>query len=169
MLSQQPHITTRWAEAKDCTGLQSIFRACWSEAYAGIIPAGNLSHMIAERDASWWQPIARRTNEILLLEASDSIAGYARLGPCRGRWRASGEIYELYVLPIFQGCGLGEHLFEAARQHLDARDTKGLIVWTLADNTRAIDFYWRRGGRPIAKAQQLFGTKMLTRIAFAWS
>jgi ribosomal protein S18 acetylase RimI-like enzyme len=169
MLSHQPHIMTRWVEAKDCARLQSVFRACWTDAYCGIIPESDLKRLIAERNAAWWRAKARRSNEVLLLDVAGTIAGYARIGSCRGRWRASGEIYELYILPDFQGCGLGEHLFEASRQHLDSRDTNGLIVWSLADNERAIDFYWRRGGRPIAEARERFGTKVLTRIAFAWS
>lgn len=169
MLSHQPHVKTRWVQAKDCTQLQGVFRDCWTEAYAGIIPGADLKRLIDERDTQWWRTKAKRRNEVLLLDNAGTIAGYARLGPCRGRWRACGEIYELYVLPLFQGCGLGEHLFEAARQHLDARDTKGLIVWTLADNERAIDFYWRRGGRPIAQARERFGNKVLTSVAFAWN
>lgn len=149
--------------------MQGVFRDCWQGAYAGIIPDGDLKRLVDERDTDWWRTKARRQNEVLLLDNSGTIAGYARIGRCRGRWRAAGEIYELYVLPLFQGCGLGEHLFEAARQHLDDRDTNGLIVWALADNERAIDFYWRRGGRPVAEAQERFGTKVLTRVAFAWS
>lgn len=168
MLSHQPHVSTRWVQAGDCTDLQGVFRACWTEAYCGIIPTSDLKRLVDERNAGWWQAKARQRNEVLLIDAGGTIAGYARIGACRGRWRAAGEIYELYILPLFQGGGLGEHLFEAARQHLDSRGTNGLIVWTLAENERAIDFYWRRGGRPVGEARERFGTKVLTKVAFCW-
>ena len=77
------------------------------------------------------------------------VAGYATVGPARVRGEYEGEIYELYVTPTYQGLGFGERLFEACRYHLDARQLSGLIVWALADNMAATDFYWRRGGRPV--------------------
>ena len=71
-----------------------------------------------------------------------------RIGSSRQRGPYQGEIYELYLDPIYQGLGLGEHLFEGCRHTLDMRKLNGLIVWALLDNTAACDFYWRRGGRP---------------------
>ena len=64
--------------------------------------------------------------------------------------------------------GFGEHLFEACRHQLDQRKLKGLIVWALFENTPAIDFYWRRGGRPVAEAREKFGKAELNKIAFVW-
>jgi hypothetical protein len=48
------------------------------------------------------------------------------------------------------------------------RKAKGLIVWALLDNTTACDFYWRRGGRPVASAFRRFGDAKLEQVAFAW-
>ena len=44
----------------------------------------------------------------------------------------------------------------------------GLIVWALLENTAACDFYWRRGGRPIASAFTKIGGARLEKVAFAW-
>jgi hypothetical protein len=44
----------------------------------------------------------------------------------------------------------------------------GLIIWALADNTSATDFYWRRGGRPVGVGYERFGTRKLRKIAYAW-
>jgi hypothetical protein len=44
----------------------------------------------------------------------------------------------------------------------------GLIVWALADNTTAADFYWRRGGRPVGVGFERFGPRKLKKIAYAW-
>ena len=82
--------------------------------------------------------------------------------------RYQGEIYELYLDPIYQGLGLGEHLFEGCRHALDMRKLNGLIVWALLDNTAACDFYWRRGGRPITSTFTKIGGERLEKVAFAW-
>jgi hypothetical protein len=52
---------------------------------------------------------------------------------------------------------------------LDVRRLNGLIVWALLDNSAACDFYWRRGGRPVASAYQRFGEARLEKVAFTWS
>lgn len=51
-----------------------------------------------------------------------------------------GEIRTLYVDSFFCGSGIGEKLFEHAKQQLG-----GTCLWTLARNDRAIAFYKRHG------------------------
>ena len=80
-----------------------------------------------------------------------------------------GEIYELYFLPVYQGIGLGEHLFEACRQSLDVRKMDGLVVWALADNDMAIEFYRHRGGKPAGEVIEAFGPIRLAKIGFRWA
>ena len=48
------------------------------------------------------------------------------------------------------------------------RKLSGLIVWALLDNTPACDFYWRRGGRPVASTFTKIGGERLEKVAFAW-
>ena len=84
---------------------------------------------------------------------------HARRSRQRGPYQ--GEIYELYLDPVHQGLGLGEHLFEGCRHALDMRKLNGLIVWALLDNTQACDFYWRRGGRPVTSAFTKIGGERL--------
>lgn len=111
---------------------------------------------------------SRSTERNIVLEFEGKVAGYATFGTARTRCKAQGEIYELYLAPIYQGVGLGEHLFEGCRNQLDRAKIKGLLVWALADNTQATNFYWRRGGRPIASVHESFGGKKLEKIAFTW-
>ncbi|HEU4380735.1 MAG TPA: GNAT family N-acetyltransferase, partial [Hyphomicrobiaceae bacterium] len=92
----------------------------------------------------------------------------ATLGASRQRGPYQGEIFELYLDPVHQGLGLGEHLFEGCRHALDMRKLNGLIVWALLDNTQACDFYWRRGGRPVTSAFAKIGGERLEKVAFAW-
>jgi len=105
---------------------------------------------------------------VLALEYDQNMIGYATCGTARSQGRHKGEIYEIYLLPDFQGLGFGEHLFEACRYRLDERRLKGLIVWALAENTSAISFYWQRGGRPIRAIYERIGSERLEKIAFAW-
>ena len=168
MLGSPAKVSIRSVRAKDAGALADVFRESWQLAYSGMIPAQHLDQICSRRAEAWWMTAARASERMIVLEFGDKVAGYATFGPARTRCKAQGEIYELYLGPIYQGCGLGEHLFEACRHQLDRAKLKGLLVWALADNTQATNFYWRRGGRPIASTQETLGGKKLEKIAFTW-
>jgi ribosomal protein S18 acetylase RimI-like enzyme len=148
--------------------LARVFKDSWLFAYRGIIPHLHLDDMVRKRTPERWQETMRSGDTTLVLEVGNKLVGYATLGRSRHRGPYQGEIYELYVDPLYQGLGLGEHLFEGCRHALDMRKLNGLIIWALLDNTPACDFYWRRGGRPIASTFDKIGGRRLEKVAFAW-
>jgi ribosomal protein S18 acetylase RimI-like enzyme len=161
--------TVRRAAAGDAGALSRLFRESWELAYRGIIPHLKLEAMIRGRHPEWWRrSLANDREHLLVLEFAGTIAGYASLG--RNRWPLpqEGEIYELYLGPIYQGVGLGEQLFEGARHALDMRRLRGMIVWVLADNEGAIAFYRHRGGRLVARANERLGGRALPKLCFGW-
>jgi len=168
MLGSSAHVKVRRSKAADAAALAQVFGDSWRLAYRGIIPHLHLENLIQRRGVGWWKSALRAQEPILVLEAGGTLAGYATFGTARTRGPYRGEIYELYLAPNYQGLGLGEYLFEACRYELDLRRLDGLLVWALADNTPAMDFYWRRGGRPIARAFDRIGGAKLEKIAFAW-
>lgn len=168
MLRSSTSIAVRKGRASDAKALAALFRQSWLLAYRGIIPHLHLDSLVRQRTPEWWKRAIRNGTELLVIAVDGEVAGYATLGGSRGKGQAQGEIYELYLAPAYQGMGLGEHLFEAARHRLDERRMRGLIIWALSDNTQAIDFYWRRGGRPVTQAFERFGTARLEKIAFTW-
>jgi ribosomal protein S18 acetylase RimI-like enzyme len=168
MLGESSHCLIRRGNLTDAPALSEVFRLSWSQAYLGIIPHLHLDSMIRRRGAEWWSTTIKSGNGVLVLQVADSVAGYATLGAARVRGEHEGEIYELYVTPTHQGLGFGERLFEACRHQLDTRQLCGLIVWALADNTAATQFYWGRGGRPVGFGFERFGGRKLKKIAFSW-
>ena len=168
MLGESSQYEIRPGEPSDAPALSEVFAASWTGAYRGIIPHLHLDRMIRRRSSDWWSATLRSGSDLLVLQVSDAVVGYATLGPARGRSRYEGEIYEIYISPDYQGLGFGECLFEGCRNHLDGRQLNGLLVWALADNTIASDFYWRRGGRPVGATIEAFGAAQLKKVAFAW-
>jgi ribosomal protein S18 acetylase RimI-like enzyme len=169
MLGSSSEVKVRAPKPGDAKALSEIFSAAWLHAYRGIIPHLHLDNIVRRRGLDWWRSAIRNGEDIVVLEVAGKTAGYATIGAARTRGKYAGEIYELYLAPDYQGVGYGELLFESCRHRLDQRRMKGLIVWVLAENFIASDFYWRRGGRPIAKTSERFGTEKLEKIAFAWA
>jgi ribosomal protein S18 acetylase RimI-like enzyme len=168
MLGSPSKVAIRSLRPTDAAALATVFSDSWRLAYSGLIPGAHLEQIIRRRNEGWWAAPARAKERHLVLEFEGKVAGYAAFGGARSRALAMGEIYELYLGPIYQGVGLGEHLFEACRHQLDRAKCKRLVVWALADNTQATNFYWRRGGRPVSSVTENFGGKGLEKIAFTW-
>lgn len=162
-------VNTRRAVREDCEAIALVHDQSWQNAYAGIVPHNALNRMVQRRGAAWWVKAIDRHTVILVLEIKDRIVGYATIGRNRvGTLPFDGEIYEIYLLPEYQGVGLGVHLFLSAMGELSRRSLKGTVVWVLADNHPAIRFYENAGGRRIAEGKETFDGKDLRKIAFAW-
>lgn len=169
MLSIRTDAIVRPARMSDASALAAVHRDTWLQTYRGMIPHCELESMLKRRRAVWWRSAIAAGETILALELSGDLIGYATCGRARCRRLAGGEIYELYLLPTYQGLGLGEVLFEGCRGVLDESGYQGLIIWVLAENDPAQNFYWARGGRPIAKTHQRIGSTRLEKVAFVWS
>jgi ribosomal protein S18 acetylase RimI-like enzyme len=163
-------IATRWSTGADNDGLSQVHRDAWRYAYAGIIPGVTLERMIARRGPRWWRRMHDRGFRALVIDCDDELAGYATLGRSRmpGAERI-GEIYELYLRPECQGCGLGRRLFAEARRQLAHHGLDRLTVWALAENTIALRFYRAMGGAECARACDRFCGVPLEKIGFTWS
>lgn len=162
-------IETRRAETTDAGSISTVHETAWRQAYTGMIPHKALDTMVRRRDADWWARAIRYSTRILVLEVMDEIAGYATLGSNRiSTLPQSGEVYELYLMPEYQGVGLGKRLFLAARQELARLGLTGCVVWVLEDNDPAINFYRNAGGSDIAEGSETFNGCKLGKIAFAF-
>lgn len=162
-------ITFRPAVPSDARAVAAIHDAAWRLTYQGVIPHLYLERMISRRGPLWWQRQIQRGSKITLLVFDDVPQGYAAWGEARGSWPwAAGEIFELYVAPIFQGIGLGTRLFAAARRELKQAGFERLVVWALKDNELACAFYDGLGGVALATVPERFGGVSLPRVAFAW-
>lgn len=168
MLGASLDVRIRRARISDAPALAGIFRDSWRATYRGLIPHTHLENMIRRRGTARWRSAIRAGEMVLLMEYDGKNVGYATCGTARSRGAHKGEIFEIYLLPDYQGLGFGEYLFEACRYRLDERRLKGLVVWALAENTGAVNFYWQLGGRPLTSAYERVGGIRLEKIAFAW-
>jgi GNAT superfamily N-acetyltransferase len=165
----QTAITIRPADTRDATGIEGVHDAAWREAYRGIIPGVELERMVARRGASWWRSAIRRGARLNVLDHQDRIAGYASYGRNRSPWLTQeAEIYEIYLLPEFQGLGLGTRLFRATQANARGAGLKGVAVWALSGNDRALAFYAHLGGRIIKRSTGRFGKSLYESTAFGW-
>ncbi len=161
-------ITIREAVPDDAAAIARVHEEAWRATYQGIIPHAALARMIARRGADWWARAAGHDEGLLLLIFDGQVQGYASFGRTRLPPPDTGEIFELYLAPIFQGLGLGKRLFLSVRQMLHRRGLVDLVVWALEENERACAFYDRLGGKRWLTAPERYGRVTLTRVAYHW-
>ncbi|CAM3221198.1 MULTISPECIES: GNAT family N-acetyltransferase [Methylobacterium] len=160
----------RRAREADLGSLSTVFDASWREAYRGLIPGVALERLIAGRDRAWWRSALRRGRPIALVETGERVVGYAAYG--RTRSRALGteaEIDELYLMPEYQGIGLGRRLFKAVRNDLADHGLTQLGVWSLEENDRAGAFYEGLGGRAGPRVMDRVAGVALPKVGYLFS
>ncbi|MDO4710314.1 MAG: GNAT family N-acetyltransferase [Pseudomonadota bacterium] len=86
---------------------------------------------------------------LLIAEREQQLAAYAAIGFCfslefGGRFAL---LDELYVLPAFQGLGLGKQLMQASEQLAREQHCQAVRLEVSDDNPKARDIYLRSGYR----------------------
>ena len=163
-------IEVRPAEPRDARAVSDVHRASWLQAYSGLIPHKVLLAMLERRGEDWWRRAAKGPSTLLVLDIAGKIAGYATIGVNRApALKQEGEIYELYLLPEFQGTGLGGYMFRECRSILSNLGLVGLAAWCLEDSVIAATFFRATGGMDIAEGMEDFGDISLKKLGFIWA
>lgn len=161
---------TRWSTAEDAEALAHVHSEAWRFAYAGMLPGMALERRIALHGPAFWRGGHDRGRRVRVITVDGALAGYAFVGPARAaRWRGrTGEIYELYLDPVWHGAGLGARLFGDARETLKSAHLRATIVWSLADNEAGCRFYASQGGEKIGESWAEMGGRRLKQLGFGW-
>ena len=162
-------IELRRAETRDARAVSDVHRASWLQAYGGLIPHKVLHTMLERRGEAWWRRAADGPSTLLVLEITGKIVGYATIGINRARaLKQEAEIYELYLLPEFQGTGLGGYMFRECRAILRGLGFVGLVAWCLEESAHAVTLFRATGGMDVAEGMEDFGPTSLKKLGFVW-
>ncbi len=115
---------------------------CWQETYPGLVSREYLEKLTLEKVeemAFQW------LDNILVAKEGDWVIGFVGYGQHGPEAPDTGEVFALYVLPEYQGMGVGRQLLEAALDKLSA--CPHLCLWAVKGNERAIRFYEKNGFR----------------------
>ena len=125
----------------DIRGKAYVHWRSWQETYTGLMPREILDRQTLEKCTD----IALRFREgLIVAKAGERVIGFAGYGAYRDdSLPDTGEVYALYVLQEFQGCGVGRALMQEALRRL--RQYSRVALWVLKGNEQAIGFYRHAG------------------------
>lgn len=166
-----PHIgqaNIRQAELNDCGALARVYIETWRDSYPGQLPDHVLLNMSVESQINSWSSVLSRGGYINILEYEGSLVGFISYGSNRLLHLGyETEVFSLYVMPKFQGLGLGKLLFGSLFNELIGSGSKSLILWVLASNPSRY-FYEVMGGKVIAEKDETLWGCSLRELAYGW-
>ncbi len=147
-----PPWTIRAATVNDAEAIETVRIATWKACYRGFLPDTYLDDLEVE---------SRRVDRIRQgIERADGAVRVVAVAECRviGMGMAGspeepesdpqiGELYVPYVLPGWQGQGVGRALWQRISTGLSARGYRTAILWTLRDRSPTRRFYEANGWR----------------------
>lgn len=93
----------------------------------------------------------------------DAVVGYAMTGPNRD---GGAELWAIYVIPAYQGKGIGHALWERATAHLRAAGFAEFGLWVVAGNAPARRFYERHGAEVIGERTDRLGESEVAEVRY---
>jgi len=129
----------------DLEDLRRITWQSWIATYSNFIPEIDLrTYFDIHYDRQAFSAVfADPSAHGYVAEVDDRMAGYARLLFNREENRL--YLTALYLLPGFQGRGIGKRLIEVVEEHAAERHIEEVRVGVMVQNRRALGFY-RKGG-----------------------
>ena len=92
--------------------------------------------------------------------------GYACFKPYDKKEKYDSELVSLYLKKEAEGKGIGSSLFKEVEKELITQDRHNMIVWCLADNQHAIDFYEKLGGKCLETKNAKIGEEVYLEYGF---
>ena len=135
-------MTIRNMRRSDEAEVGSLYVRSWQEGYKGLLPQDYLDGL----DSWRWNSKFTDLPGSFVITDGDIIAGHSCARPAADEAMPGwGEVWTLYVLPEYWGCGFGTALLENSVNWLNSQGYDRVYLWALEGNTRARRFYERRG------------------------
>lgn len=142
----------RPATAADVSAIRAVASVAFPATYGAILTAAQMDYMMAWMYAP--QSVAAQMTDdghrfFLAEDAGGRPIGYVSVGPAEG---TDCELHKLYVLPAWQGRGVGRALFATALQWARQEATGATRLVLHVNRHNAAQRFYRRMGMVIERS-----------------
>jgi GNAT superfamily N-acetyltransferase len=160
------------ATLKHAPGIASVLVKTWQQAYKGVIDQDHLDSLDLKQREERWQNILqtpnRKSQVYVLLNNKDQVVGVYSVGQSRyPEQKFTHELYLIYILPEYQGRGLGRFMFQNIKQQLHVLNAQNLCVMVLQQGP-ALGYYQKMGAQIIQENQTEIGGKQYKEYLMGW-
>lgn len=165
-------ITFRRATANDAAAIAALRVDSWRTTYRGVMPDAYLDGMRAEESAEMWLQVLNTdlpTIAVFVAEAGTELVGFAAgmlLMP--EKFDLNAELTAIYLKPIAQRGGVGRRLLSMIASALQLQGATGLLVWVIAGNQAARQFYEQMGAELLIEQPFTWDGLDLMETGYGW-
>jgi len=134
-------ITIRKARYKDTKQVQFISKESWHATYKGIIPLEVQDNFLKSAYNDDQMKLRLERSILYVAEVEDEVVGFANYSYVQKGGKV--ELGAIYLLPEFQGKGIGSALLQQAIDELE--DVKEIYINVERDNKIGRTFYEAKG------------------------
>lgn len=160
-LEEKDDYIIRKNELKDQEQMAKIKVDGWRNTYDKIIAKKYLNELDYKRQTERYIASFDEYKDLVFVAVrGEEVLGYScYLYYDRGH-KFDSELMSLYIKPGFQGQGIGTRLMKETMKELREHDKNNMIVWCIWNNTNAIRFYEKMGGKKIIEKDALIGDEV---------
>jgi len=136
------NITIRLATPADALDMAEIHMRSWEVAYKDIIPMEYIKAKNATRQELWQRIVTEDNDRHYVLQVDGKTVGMMTIAlPKEEQGEEYYELHGIYLHPDYFGGGIGTRAVEFAFDRARQLGKSKMIVWTFAENHKAIKFY----------------------------
>lgn len=148
---------------EDTKQVQDVAKKSWNATYEGIIPNKIQENFLKSAYNDEMMEWRLRNSLMMVAEADNTITGFANFTPVNEQGHT--ELSAIYLLPEYQGEGMGSALLNAGIEKL--RDVKEIHLDVEKDNTIGTTFYKAKGFKTVDEYDDNFDGHMLKTVRMA--
>lgn len=174
-MSSIKEINLRRATVADAEAIAAVRIASWLATYRGMIPDAYLDEMKLEDSITHWRtilealPTAGERICVFVAESEGQVIGFASgmLLP-EPKLGMNAELTAVYLRPAWQRSGIGRRMVQKVARTLQAQGSNSLLVWVIADNAIARNFYEELGGALLLEQKFSWDGLDLMEAGYGW-
>ena len=174
-MSYIKEVNLRSATVADAEAIAAVRIESWLATYRGMIPDEYLDSMKLEESILHWRtilealPAAGERICVFVAEAEGQVIGFASgmLLP-EPKLDMKAELTAVYLRPAWQRSGIGRRMVQKVARTLQAQGSNSLLVWVIADNAIARNFYEELGGALLHEQKFSWDGLDLMEAGYGW-
>jgi ribosomal protein S18 acetylase RimI-like enzyme len=174
-MSSIKEVSLRHATVADAAAIAAVRIDSWLATYRGVMPDAFLDGMKLEDSVVHWRtilealPAAGERICVFVAESGGVIIGFASgMLLAQPKHGMGAELTAVYLLPEWQRSGIGRRMVQKVARTLQAQGSDSLLVWVIANNTMARNFYEELGGALLVKQKFNWDGLELMEAGYGW-
>jgi len=167
LLEDKDDYIIRKNELKDQEQMAHIKIDGWKNAYDRIIASKYLKTLDYKKQTERYIASFDEYRDLVLVAVrEDEVLGYSCYQYFDKSHKFDSELVSLYIKPEYKGMGIGTKLLKSTIKELKENAKKSMIVWCLSDNSKAISFYEKNGGKKVIEKKAKIGDENYKEYGF---